>query len=664
MNVMAFTMALWTADVYRADGLEVSALTGTLTGVFRSLVLLFALPVLFLLGLPFWENACAGLRRGQFSTDLLLAGGVAASFVYSAFSVARGYGQVYFEVGCVVLVMVTLGRWLEATGKLKANEALDQLARLMPDRARLVRAGVETEIDRAAITKGDVLRVLAGERIPADGDVHSGRALVDQQLLTGESIPLHREAGDAVLGGTLNLDGDLLIQVTSDGPEGTLNRLIELVRKARLAKGAYERLADRVAAWFVPVVTLIATITFFAHGWRSGWGEGMLRGLSVLLIACPCALGLATPLAVWTALARAARMQVLFQSGEALEQLAAVRAVRFDKTGTITTGEPALAGFVCETPGESDHTLGYALALASGSSHILARALATAHKSVIRDGRFSAIDSRLEPGRGVVATVADDAANRTVFLGSRRLMDEYGLAVGAALSTAAKSAEPAGQSLAWVGWGGAARGLFIFHEQLRESAQTAIAHCRQLGLDISVLTGDHTARGRTLARELGVPVEAGLLPEDKVAAVRQAHDQYGSVAMVGDGVNDAPALAASNVGVALGCGTDLSRESAAVCLLGNDLDRLPWAIEFSRRTLAVIRGNLFWAFGYNSAGVACAAVGWLTPSLAAILMVGSSAFVILNSLRLKDADTETVVKKPAEESPARTPAVAWEVTAS
>ncbi|MFO0950298.1 MAG: heavy metal translocating P-type ATPase [Isosphaeraceae bacterium] len=651
MNVMAFTMALWTADVYRVEAGESARLVATFESLFRLLVFFFAAPVLVLLGWPLWRNAVEGVRRGVFSTDLLLASGVAASFAYSAASVWRGSGPVYFEVGCVVLVMVTLGRWLEATGKLKASTALDGLARLLPERVLRVRDGGEESVPLAEVAPGDLLRVRAGERIPADGVVRGGSAFVNEQVITGESAPRPRHAGDPVLGGTLDLDGDLLVEVAAAGPAGTLARMIELVRQARQAKGRYERLADRVSSWFVPAVTLVALCTFAYHGFYSGWERGLLQGLAVVLIACPCALGLATPLAVWSALGRAAGSQVLFRSGEALERLAAVRAVRFDKTGTLTTGEPRVAGLDCENPTGAAEAERRAGLLASSSTHVLSRAVLGFAGPVAPGGAGAEVRSLA--GRGVSAVVEGSET----YLGSRRLMDEQGLAVGPTLEAAARGAEAAGRSLCWVGWDGAARGLFTFDEHLRDSAAEAVARCRALGIDVGVLTGDHDARGAALAAELGVHVEAGLLPEDKVAAIDAARSAHGAVAMVGDGVNDAPALAASDLGVALGCGADLSRESAAVCLLGDDLDRFPWAVELARRTVGVIRGNLAWAFGYNAVGVAAAAAGWLNPAFAAFLMVGSSAFVILNTLRLNGGDSaepEHVIE------PAREPgAAAW-----
>ena len=630
MNVVAFTMALWTTDVYGVE--EPTRLATALHGLFRYVALLFAAPVLLLLGGPLIDSAVRELRRGVLSTDILLASGVAAAFAFSAVSVVRGSGPVYFEVGCVVLVMVTLGRWLEATGKQRATDALERLEKLLPEFVRRVRHGCEEFAPITALTRGDILRVLPGERFPADGRLMQNNAFVNEHVLTGESQPVLKQPGDPLLGGTLNLDGDLTLEVTAAGTSGTLARLIEMVRAAHRSKGVHEQLADRASRWFFPAVSAMALVTIAGHTLTSGFERGVMAGLAVVLISCPCALGLATPLAVWTAMGRAASAQVLFRSGDALERLAAIRAIRFDKTGTLTTGKPRVAAFHA---GETERrtALARASALASASGHALSHAIVAYADDPVPSEGLSGI--RAHAGLGVSGVVG--AAGQRCLLGSARFMAEHGLRLSAELEEQAETAGARGQSLAFVGWEGAVRGLFLFDEDVRPSALPAVDRLRAMGLDLGILTGDHPARGQALATQFGLPVDAGLLPSDKVSAIRQAQARFGALAMVGDGINDAPALAASDVGVALGCGTDLSRDSALVCLLGDDLERLPWAIDLARRTVNVIRGNLAWAFGYNTVGVVCAAFGWLNPALAALLMVGSSVLVIVNSLRLGDA---------------------------
>jgi heavy metal translocating P-type ATPase len=641
MNVMAFTMALWTTDVYGAA--EPSRLVPALYGLFRYIVLLFSAPVLLLLGGPLIERAVGELRRGVPSTDILLASGVLAAYLFSAVSVVRGQGPIYFEVGCVVLVMVTLGRWLEATGKERASEALDRLEKLLPEQVRRIADGREEPVPIESLARGDVVRVLPGERFPADGRLLGAVAFVDEHVLTGESQPVLKEGGDAVLGGTLNVDGYLAVEVTAPGASGTLARLIAMVREARLSKGRYERLADRVSAWFFPAVTAVAVAALVFHARQGSIERGLMVGLSVVLISCPCALGLATPLAVWTALSRAAGAQVLFRGGDALERLAGVRVIRFDKTGTLSTGTPAVAAFHARREEERGAALALASALAAGSSHVLSQALVgeAGHRAPAE----LVSDVRTHAGLGVSGVYGP--ARTCVCLGSARFLAAEGIRLDGRLEETAWRAGAQGQALVLVGWDGEVRGLFLFDERMRPSSAPAFARLRALGLDLGVLTGDQPARGEALAERFGLPVEAGLLPAEKVAAIKRARAAVGAVAMVGDGINDAPALAASDVGVALGCGADLARDSAAVCLLSDDLEQLPWAITLARRTMGVIRGNLAWAFGYNMLGVVCAALGWLNPAVAALLMVGSSVLVISNSLRLgRDEGAGLEVERP------------------
>jgi len=631
MNVMAFTMALWSTDVYGAVE-SAGSLAGTIHGLFRHLVLLFSLPVLFFLGFPLFRHAWLGLLRGVLSTDWLLASGVAASFLFSFLSVVRGRGPIYFEVGCVILVMTTLGRWLEANGKLKANAALDALTRLLPDEVRRVTCNQEQWASLSDVVVDDLLRVLPGERFPVDGRVVRNRGLADEQVLTGESRPVLKEPGDRVLGGTLNLDGDLTIRVSATGEQGTLARLVEMVRNARESKGKYQRLADRAASRFVPVVFAIAICAIGAHWALGSLGRGLWAGLAVTLIACPCALGLAAPLAIWSALGNAAGQRVLFRSGEALERLAEIVAVRFDKTGTLTTGSATVTHCIVEFDHEREAALELAAALAGASSHAMSRAIfqSARGRPALASGEVTEI--RVVPGLGIEGTLADSRSR--ICLGSVRFMREQELSLGARLRRAIEDAESRGLPLCMVGWDEQVRGLFVFDEEWRPAAHAVTRWLTGAGVSVGVLTGDHAERGRVIAGKLGVSVEAELLPDQKVRAIERVHQTIGPVCMVGDGINDAPALAASDVGIALGCGTDVSRDSASVCLLGDELSAIPWSIELARRTRRVIRWNLFWAFGYNSCGIGFAALGWLNPALAAFLMVASSALVTINSLRL------------------------------
>jgi heavy metal translocating P-type ATPase len=641
MNVAVFTMALWTIDLYGSD--DAGRLAHSYHDLFRHLSLVFSLPVLFLLGGPLLESAIDSLRRGVLSSDLLLSTGVGAAFLYSAVAVLRGHGQIYVEVGCVILVLVTFGRWLEATGKLRTTRALEKLENLLPDQVRRIRSDTEVLVPLRDVVIHDQLRVLAGERLPADGLIIRNHAFIDQQVLTGESQPVNKGPGDRVFGGTLNLDGELIVEVTATGDDSSLMRLVELVRQARDEKGHYERLADRASAWFFPVVAAIALVTLGIHGWRSGLDRGLISGLAVVLIACPCALGLATPMAVWTALGHAASRQVIFRSGEAFERLARITAIRFDKTGTLTTGSPRVAAFHRDEDTDRDTILRRASALASSSTHSLAKAVVNYAQKAPVAGLVSNV--RTLSGRGVAGACAMDGS--VGYLGSLRLMTEQAQDLRGGPQWAVEDAMAHGSPITLVAWGGRVRGVFVFEEQLRPSANDAIRSCHELHLDTAVLSGDHAAGGRKLHERLKITVQCELLPEHKVAEVRRVRDEIGPVAMVGDGINDAPALMASDVGIAMGCGTDVARDSALVCLLGDDLRQVPWSIELARRTVRVIRQNLVWAFGYNSVGIALAATGWLNPALAALLMVASSLLVITNSLRLGNRDSASAVVRTA-----------------
>lgn len=634
VNVTVFTMVLWTDDVYGPNG---HALAAPLHDLFRYLGLIFSLPVLWLLGGPLARGAWQALRSGRPSTDLLLVQGVVAAYVYSAVSVFRGEGPVYFEVGCVVLVSVTLGRWLEATGRLRATAALDALARLLPERVTRLAEGAEADVPLDDVRAGDRLLIRAGQRIPADGVLTAGTASIDEQILSGESRPRIVEPGSVLSGGSLNLDGTLELCVTAGPREGTFQRLLDAVAEARDRKGHYHRLADVVAGWFLPLVALITIGVLAAHWAAFGLDRGLLAAMAVVLIACPCALGLATPMAVWAALGTAARRGVVFRHGEAVERLARVRAVGFDKTGTLTTGRPSLDRVIVAEGIDAAEVERVAAALASRSEHALARAILEArvesHDAAEDTAHGGApLDVRTHPGRGLSAFVPELGA--TVWLGSPRLMHEQGLAWPARLREAVSTAEAEARPLACLGWDGAVRGVWLFGETLRDESAAAVAACQAAGLSTFVLTGDHAPGGRRLAERLGIEVLAELLPEEKVAALERVRRYRGPVAMVGDGINDAPALGAADVGIAMGCGADVSRQSADVCLVGNDLRLVPWAAELARRTVRTIRFNLFWAFAYNVVGIALAAAGMLNPIWAAIAMVASSVLVVAHSLRL------------------------------
>ncbi len=620
MNVMAFTMALWSGDIYVRES---SDLENTLHGLFRYLCLFFSLPVLWLLGLPLLENAWECLRRGIPTTDFLLALGVAAAFGYSAWSVFSDSGAVYFEIACMVLVLVTLGRWLEATGKARATHALDALEKLLPETVCIVEGAAETMKPRREVQVGNTLRIRAGERIPCDSELIAGSALIDEQMLTGENAPKFAQPGSSLHAGTLNLDGDLLLHVHRAPDDGALARLVRLVRQAQDAKSRHEQIADRLSTWFLFVVAALAVAASIYHGAESGAGAGILVGLSVVLIACPCALGIATPLAVWTALAAAARHRVVFQGGDTIERLAQVRHFCFDKTGTLTTGTPSVARIHFAAGEDEDEVRRRAFTLASSSRHVFSAAIASA---LCEEPSASEVGGRAEhlAGRGVRMIWS---SGDTVCLGSAVWMREQGIAIPAELASIDTD------SRVLLAWAGCVRGVFVLTESLRPEAIEVLEQLKRDGFEITVLTGDHAVAAWW--KSLSVPIHAGLLPEQKWQFVQSLRERGCVVAMVGDGVNDSPALAAGDVGIALGHGADVARDAAGVCLFDSDLRSIPWAIRLARRTVAVIRQNLCWAFLYNGIGIGLACTGRLNPVIAAVAMVASSFFVLGNSLRLR-----------------------------
>ena len=692
MNLMAFTMTMWSLDVYEVQR---DPFQTQLFEVFRWLSMIFSLPVLLLLGLPLLQNTVISWRQRIFSTDLLIATGVVAAYGISVTNVLRGAESVYFEVGATVLVMVTLGRWFEATGKQKATEALDNLAALLPTKVQRFTDDGIAEIETSAIQIGNLLQVQAGERFPTDAVLIDGETTVDEQVFTGESIPVSRRPGDRVLAGTVNLDGHVVVKATAAFREGSFGRLLLLLQEARLSRGHYQRLADRVSAWFFPLITGVALLTLIVH-WHRGAGEAVQCSLSVLLIACPCALGLATPLAVWTALSTAIKHQVLFRSGEAIERLATVTTVCFDKTGTLTTGTPQVKHVCLLDDQESPDVLRLSAALAKTSSHPFSQAVVRFIEA--RDVQFGDVNLshvRSIPGGGIEAKLADATRLR---LGSMEFVSATAnidprlrLRIAHALATADQEAA----SVVAVSVSDLPLAMFLLTETMRPEASATARHMMESGLRLFVLTGDRAAKAEQLRRNIldchdvgcqcsaecassafraGDPeaasggreshdnsgnginqgidiprsptvthkpvptsrltIECDLRPEQKVEMLKQIREMYGAVAMVGDGINDAPVLAVSDVGIAMGCGADVSRDSAQVCLLSNDVSRVPWAIDLAKRTRSVIRQNLFWAFGYNAVGVVLAACGVLNPAVAAGLMIVSSLLVISNSLRL------------------------------
>ncbi len=604
----------------------------TLAGLLRYASMLLSTPVLYLLGVPIFLNAVEQWRKGSASTDALVVIAVTAAMVFSYNSTLHDQGATYYETACMVLVLMTLGRWLEATGRIKASAAVQALQRHLPEEVEVSCQGEDRRVKPDQIQIGDIFKVYTGQTFAADGTVQSGRAEVDERTVTGESVAKSVGPGDTVRAGAINIDGFLTIAAMEVGEHSTLGKMIQLLGEAQLAKGSYERLADRLVRWFLPFI-LVAALVAAMLGWqRSGLDQAILSAMATLLIACPCALGIATPLAAWMIMGRAAESGAVFKTGQAVEKLASVKAFCFDKTGTLTTGTSRVREVVTSGVNgtSSEDIITIAGTLACASSHAASQGIAEfALKATAHTPRLGQSIQSL-PGRGI-ASILD---GRRVVLGNRRLMDEADLQMPATLSNAVEDFAARGAACTFVGWDGHVHGVFAMQEELRPEARQAVDDLQQLGCSVEVLTGDDAARGSAIELALGVPTAAQLLPENKVERVRQSQQESGPTAMVGDGINDAAALATADVGIAMGCGADVTRESADLCLLGNDLRKIPELAEQCRRAVRIMRLNLFWAFAYNAVGVALAIAGVLTPMLAAGAMVLSSVFVIGNSLRL------------------------------
>jgi heavy metal translocating P-type ATPase len=654
LNLMVFTMALWSPDVY-GPGMADNQMERAYEDLFRHLSLLAAAPVMLLLGPPLARSAWAGLQLGRPGTDLLIVIGVWAAFLASMVSVLSGRGPIYFEVACVVLIFVTLGRWLEASGKLHTQKAMDDLSKLMPEEALVVRHGVVLTIAVDLIEVGDQLQLRPGDRVACDSLLTTGEATLDEQILTGESLPVSKLSGDKILGGSLVVEGTIQARVLAPVSQSTVARLIDHVRQARDAKGRYARMADRLATWLLPLVVTIAILAGLIHASHKGAAHGLLVALSLLLIACPCALGLATPLAVWSAMGAAARRGVLFSDGEALERLAEVDTVLFDKTGTLTTGRPVMVQSLWADNVSGFDQKAILMALASRSAHPLAKSLLEslrASDDVVSEIHAEHVQTR--PGRGLMAFETVGSCEPFALLGSFDLLADHGVAISQSLAGKRDEFLRSGKSVLifFTRLPQPAQALFGFDESLRPDVISAFDQLKSIrpALELAVLTGDHKQAGERLAESLQIKVLAGLMPEDKQANVRQYQSHRHVVAFVGEGYNDAPAMATADVGIALGAGADLTRDNASVCILGNDISAVPYMLELSRQTVRRIRRNLFWAFFYNIFGVALAACGLLSPTMAAAIMFASSVAVVAGSGQIPWIEPAQIEKMEAVES--------------
>jgi Cu+-exporting ATPase len=622
MNIMVFNWFTYSREWFGAEAAVPGEYAG-LASLFSYLLMFLATAVLALLGVPILSDVLAGWRRGvRIDANLLILVGVTSAYAVSVANTVRGDGSLYYDTTAMVLVLVTLGNYLEAGAKRRATSSAGALLASVPSRAWVRRGDEVVEIDAGDLTIGDRVRVRAGEAVPADGSIVEGTSHVNESILTGESRPRQVDPGDRLLAGSLNLDGQLWIEARHTGADRAISRMQRMLDEARLHQPPIQRVADRIAAAFVPGVVLLATGVFVVFAWNGDPLEGLFVALTVLLISCPCALGLAAPLATWSALRRAAERGILIDSAVTLERASRVGRLFFDKTGTLT--EPSLKLERIEPAdgvAEPD-ALRWAAALETTSLHPIGRALVqeSEERSVTLP---PASDAVTLPGLGIEARID----GRLLRLGSGRLVKRGGLAEPA-------GGETSDSETTVIYLMDEHRVLACLHvaETLRPDATATIASLRDSGVEVSVLTGDQAGPAHRLARSLDVPVDAALLPADKLDRLRDARARASGkrrgVAMVGDGINDAPVLAAADVGFAMGSASDLAKQAGNVRLIFDRLDGVPIALATARSCMRRVRWSLGWAFGYNGIGLTLATMGLLTPIFAASAMFVSSVVVV------------------------------------
>ena len=606
--------------------------------------LLFALatPVQFFVGAQFYVSAYKAIRNGSANMDVLIALGSSVAYFYSLL-VFLGFfpGHVYLETAAVIITLIRLGKYLEASAKGKTGDAIKKLLNLQPEKARVKRGGEIIEIASGEVNVGDILLVRPGDKIPVDGVVLHGKSQVDESMITGESTPVFKKIGDGVIGSTQNRNGLLEIEATRVGKETTLAQIVKLVESAQGSKAPIQGLADKISAIFVPVVLIIALLTFgywyllapapVGHMGTDNLSSALINTVAVLVIACPCAMGLATPTAVMVGTGKAANSGILFRSAEALELAQKVDTVVFDKTGTITRGHPEVASITLfHTKETEDRIVQLAASLESGSEHPLGEAIvadAGNRGMKITD----VVGFKALPGLGVVGVVD----GKTMLAGNAKLMHDNNIEIAKEFQDVMTESQKRAETPILISIDNTIAAVIGIADQVKTGSIEAVAEIRSSGRSVIMLTGDNERTAEAIAERVGIDrVIAEVMPGEKSREIRTLQESGAMVAMVGDGVNDAPALAKSDLGIALGTGSDIAVASAPVTLLGGDLQSVMKAFDLSKMTLRTIKQNLFWAFFYNIILIPVAMAGWLNPMLAAGAMAFSSVFVVTNSLRL------------------------------
>jgi Cu+-exporting ATPase len=600
--------------------------------------LALATPVQFIIGRQFYEGAYKALRNGSANMDVLVALGTSAAYFYSLYLTIQSIGtshhmvDMYYETSAILITLILLGKLFEALAKGRTSEAIKTLMGLQAKTALVIRDNQEITIPIEEVVVGDVMVVKPGEKVPVDGEVIEGRSAVDESMLTGESIPVEKEAGTQVFGATVNRNGVLKIRATKVGKETALAQIIKVVEEAQGSKAPIQRVADKISGIFVPIVVGIAIVVFLIwYLWVTpgDFANALEKLIAVLVIACPCALGLATPTSIMAGSGRAAELGILFKGGEHLEAAHQVEVVMVDKTGTVTKGKPELTDVITEGIEESTF-LQLVGSAEKNSEHPLAEAIVSgaAEKgiSLLTTEQFEAI-----PGFGIRAEIE----GREVLVGTRKLMARYNIPVNH-VSETMDQLEQEGKTAMLVGVDGKYAGIVAVADTIKETSKEAVSRLKGMGIQVIMITGDNERTARAIAKQVGIEqVRAEVLPEGKAEEVKKVQAQGKKVAMVGDGINDAPALTVADIGIAMGTGTDVAMEAGDITLMRGDLRSIADAIYMSRKTMANIKQNLFWALAYNSLGIPIAAIGFLAPWVAGAAMALSSVSVVLNALRLQ-----------------------------
>ena len=601
---------------------------------------LLVTPVQFIGGWSFYKGAWNALRTRSINMDFLIALGTSVAYFYSVavlffpevLPVKVEERDVYFEVSAVIIAFVLLGKYMEEIIKKRSSAAVRKLLDLRPAVARVIREGAEMEVPAESVMADETVVVRPGEKIPTDGLVLEGNSSVDESMLTGESMPVEKAAGSAVIGGTINRTGLFRFKATRVGAETALAQIIKMVEDAQASTAAVQRLADKVTAYFVPAVVTVAFLAFFGWWAAGNFPQGLLAFIAVLIISCPCALGIATPAALMVGVGKGAEAGILIRGAEVLERAEKLTTVVFDKTGTLTRGEPNVTDIVALGEATEEEILRLAATVEAGSEHPLGEAIVRAaqHRELVlpKVAGFEAI-----PGHGIRGQVE----GRQVLMGNRRLFAREGIATAIAEAIMTRL-EAEGKTAMLVGRDGGLSGIIAVADTLKPEAQEAVSALQQEGIEVILLTGDNQRTAQAIAAQLGITrVIAEVLPGDKARIIQELQQQGKSVAMVGDGVNDAPALAVADIGIAIGSGSDVAKETGGIVLIKDDVRDVVASIRLSRATMRKIKQNLFWAFIYNSIGIPVAAFGFLNPIIAAAAMALSSLSVIVNSALLKRA---------------------------